>query len=552
MANLNKLLVHVPSDLCDGFKTKYVNGTDRSYDNKVVFLEDTQEIFTQGKLYGTNVKAFDNLKKLIGEIPSGADSKDIVHYISEAIGKADHIHSVSKKSDETLIDVTTSNKAVTINSTTALTKAVSNANSAMQSVSVLGKELNKTTNSISVAEAKTALGLGTAAYKNVGDFDASGAAAKVKRDVIGVKGNDKGADTIYGAKAYADNAASVAAAGVVAKLPVVTNGSGIVVTPNTDSNGKTTYTVSTSAEVFHYKGNKLTKAELPSTGNTTGDVWSVGPEDTAGSTLYAWDGNEWINIGGANGITGVDTTPSSGVELAKNTNGTVKVNVTPGSIANGNGSVVTGGAVYSAISEAEGRCDPKGTAKGLIDKLGGSKTSSNGTYVNVTVTTSKGEVSGVTVSETANLTSAITKANSAMQSVTILGHTISNGGEVTVEQAKTDLGLGSAAYQNSTAFDAAGTAKGLIDKLGGSKTSSNGTYVNVTVTTSKGEVSGVTVSETANLTSAITNANNAVQTINGDSSYLIATKTGTTVKLDLDETEVFNYVSNNIWETYSA
>ena len=521
MANLNKILVHVPSNLCDGFKTKYVNGADRSYDSKVVFLEKTQEIFTQGKIYGTNIQDFNALKTLVGTIPAGATSTNIVDYISEMISKADHVHSVSKKSGETLIEVTTSDKAVTINSTNALSTAVSNANSAIQSVSVLGKELNKTTNSITAEEAKTALGLGSAAYKNENDFDAAGAA-------------------------------STAAAGVVAKLPVVTNGSGITVTPSTDENGKTTYTVSTSTEVFHYKGNKLTLAELPASGNTTGDVWSVGPADAVGSTLYAWDGDEWINIGGANGITGVDTTASSGVALAKNSDGTVKVNVTPGSIASGNSSVVTGGAVYTAISEAEARCDAKGTAQGLINALGGSKNSTNGTYVNVTVTTSKGEVSGVTVSETESLTSAIAKANSAMQSATILGQEISNGGSVTVDQAKTALGLGSAAYKNSTEFDAAGTAQGLINNLGGSATSSNGTYVNVKVDTSKGQASAVTVTETDALKNAVANANNAVQTISGDSPYLSAAKTGTEVALNLDETEVFNYVVNNIWETYSA
>lgn len=329
--NINKLLVHVPSNLCDGFKTKYVTATtnrNTSYDNKVVFLEKTQEIFTKGKLYGTNIGDFNDLKALIGTIPSGATSTNIIDYINEKINSADHIHSVSKKSGETLIDVATSNKVVTVNSTSALTTAVSNANSAMQSVSFLGKTLNKTINSITVEETKTALGLGSAAYKNTSDFDAAGAA-------------------------------STAAAGVVAKLPVVTNGSGITVTPTTDGNGKTTYTISTSAEVFHYKGNKLTLAELPASGNTTGDVWSVGPADAKGSTLYAWDGDEWINIGGANGITGVDTTASSGVALAKNTNGTVKVNVTPGSIASGNGSVVTGGAVYTAIAAAEERSDAK-------------------------------------------------------------------------------------------------------------------------------------------------------------------------------------------------
>lgn len=456
MANLNKLLVHVPSALCDGFKTKYVTGTDRSYDSKVVFLEKTQEIFTHGKIYGTNIQDFNALKALVGTIPSGATSTNVVDYITELINGADHIHSVSKKSGETLVEVTTANKAVTINSTTTLTTAVSNANSAVQSVSVLGKTLNKTTNSITADEAKTALGLGTAAYKPDTAFDAAGAASAVQEAVIGAKGDDKGANTIFGAKAYADDAATTAATGVVNKLPVVTNGSGITVTPSTDGNGKTTYTVSTSAEVFHYKGNKTTLASLPSTGNTTGDVWSVGPENAQGSTLYAWDGDEWINIGGANGVTGVDATASYGVALAKNADGTVKVNVTPGTIDSGNGSVVTGGAVYTAIKDAEGRCDAKGTAQNLI-----------------------------------------------------------NG-------------------------------------LAGSATSTNGTYVNVTVTTSKGQASAVTVTESTTLTTAVTNANNAVQTVNGDSPYITSSKSGSTVTLNLDETEVFNYVVSNIWETYSA
>ena len=519
MANLNKLLVHVPSNLCDGFKTKYVNGTDRSYDNKVVFLEKTQEIFTKGKLYGTNIGDFNDLKALVGTIPSGATSTNVVNYISEMISKADHIHSVSKKSDEKLIEVTTSDKAVIVNSTNDLKSAVSKANSAVQSVSVLGKTLNNTTNSLTVKEAKEKLGLGSAAYEDKSAFDAAGAA-----------------DT--------------AAAGVVAKLPVVTNGSGITVTPSTDGNGKTTYTVSTSAEVFHYKGNKLALAELPASGNTTGDVWSVGPADAQGSTLYAWDGDEWINIGGPNGVTGVDTTSSYGVALAKNPDGTVKVNVTPGSVASGNGSVVTGGAVYTEISEAEKRCNT--AAQGLINNLGGSAKSSNGSYVNVTVTTSKGQVSGVTVSETEKLKSAIGKANSAMQSATILGHTISNGGSVTVEQAKEDLGLGGAAYKEISYFDTAGTAQRLINALGGTATSKNGSYVNVKVDTSKGQVSAVTVTETNALKTAVSNANSAVQTITGDSPYLSATKSGTSVALNLDETEVFNYVANNIWETYSA
>ena len=551
MATLNKILVHVPSNLCDVFKTKYVTATtnrDTSYDNKVVFLEKTQEIFTKGKLYGTNIRDFNDLKALVGTIPSGATSTNIIDYINEKINGADHIHSVSKKSGETLIDVATSNKAVTVNSTSALTTAVSNANSAVQSVSVLGKTLNKTTNSITVAEAKTALGLGTAAYENKSAFDAAGAA-------------------------------STAAAGVEAKLPVVTNGSGITVTPTTDGNGKTTYKVSTSAEVFHYKGNKTALSELPSTGNTTGDVWSVGPADAVGSTLYAWDGDEWINIGGANGITGVDTTSSKGVALAKNANGTVKVNVTPGSVASGNDSVVTGGAVYTAIAAAEGRCDAKGTAQGLINALGGSATSSNGNYVNVTVNTSKGQVSGVTVSETNALENAVSNANSALQHVKVLGKILMKSDDelyngITVEEAKTALNLGTAASFDSSYFVFADDIEYTA--------SYSSKFINSYITTKNGKVIRVKIVETYHLDNAYNTAYNAMFQANsahelasssydfaynayqkanniehyrnGDN-YLEFTPSSMTQGVTyilLNQDNVFNYVSDNIWENYTA
>ena len=47
-------------------------------------------------------------------------------------------------------------------------------------------------------------GLGSAAYKADTAFDAAGAAANVKTEVVGTEGDDKTAPTIYGAKAYAD------------------------------------------------------------------------------------------------------------------------------------------------------------------------------------------------------------------------------------------------------------------------------------------------------------------------------------------------------------
>ena len=458
MANLNKLLVHVPSDLCDGFKTKYVTATtnrNTSYDNKVVFLEKTQEIFTKGKLYGTTFKEFDDLKKLVGEIPKGATSKDIVHYISEAIGNANYIKSVKKKDGETLIGVDTDkiNKNVTIYSTQDLKDAVNKAKNAMQNVTILSYAISDG-GEVTVEQARNALGLGGAAYKSEDYFATPSYVETTYNKVIGKNTDTKTAYTIYGTRAYAEYVASEAAQGVVAKLPGVKEGVGIRVSSNT-VNGKTTYTVSTSASVWHYKGNKTTKEQLPTTGNTTGDVWSVGPADAAGSTLYAWDGDEWINIGGPNGVTDVDTeTVSYGVGLGKNQDGTVKPVVTLGEVQDGNLKVITGGTAYTAIFEAKKACN---------------------SYVNT-----------------------------------------------------------------------------YVGNLNNSYTSKNGTYVHVKVDTKSGNVSYVGVTETNALKTAVTNANSAVQKIDGDSPYLSATKKGTTVKLDLDETEVFNYVSNNIWETYSA
>lgn len=45
--------------------------------------------------------------------------------------------------------------------------------------------------------------------------------------------------------------------------------------------------------VFRYKGAKASSSELPSTGNSTGDVWYV----TANDAEYVWKGSEWEEFG---------------------------------------------------------------------------------------------------------------------------------------------------------------------------------------------------------------------------------------------------------------
>lgn len=54
-----------------------------------------------------------------------------------------------------------------------------------------------------------------------------------------------------------------------------------------------TYVSNLVAGVLHYKGTKSTVADLPTSGNTTGDVWHV----TQNGSEWAWDGSTWQELG---------------------------------------------------------------------------------------------------------------------------------------------------------------------------------------------------------------------------------------------------------------
>lgn len=80
-----------------------------------------------------------------------------------------------------------------------------------------------------------------------------------------------------------------------------------VATPTADSHAATKKYVDTAvASVYKVKGTKATKADLPTTGNTTGDVWNVtAASGTLGSsdyvpagTNYVWTGSAWDALGG--------------------------------------------------------------------------------------------------------------------------------------------------------------------------------------------------------------------------------------------------------------
>lgn len=94
---LNKLFVFVYTSDCESFRSIYIEpieGVERKtdYDNKIVFLEDNQELFTQGKIYGiNNVEALNLLAQYVGEIPSTSKSTNIINYINEVYSSISNI-----------------------------------------------------------------------------------------------------------------------------------------------------------------------------------------------------------------------------------------------------------------------------------------------------------------------------------------------------------------------------------------------------------------------------------------------------------------------------
>lgn len=104
---------------------------------------------------------------------------------------------------------TTDKKKINVAATTALTGAVAKANSALQAADITtGSDKGK----ISVKGTDVAVnGLGSAAFENKSAFDESGAAATAKSEVIGTAADTASADTIHGAKKYADDAVAAAA-----------------------------------------------------------------------------------------------------------------------------------------------------------------------------------------------------------------------------------------------------------------------------------------------------------------------------------------------------
>ena len=327
--DLKKLFVYVPAASEATFTTSVINvpAEAAKYANKIVFLESSHRIWVKEKFYGTDpsdMKAvWTALGIEAGTTPSGEYTVGEQKF--SYANFAQWIDALKSYADAKIA----AEKAEVVSAYEAADSAIISGYQGADSAII-------------------------SAYKAAdAALEASYTAFKNKVGAI---------DSLTGTlKEYIDkNDAS-------ARTEVAVSGSGISVAKTAGTDGHDIYTITADQSIWEFMGAAwaadvasvatVLDAKYPAaraTGKEAGDVWSVGiggaEADPDTTILYAWDGSAWVQIGSAQGVSGVDTTPSHGVNLT-NTASVVGVTVTPGAITDGNDSVVTGGAVFNAIAE---------------------------------------------------------------------------------------------------------------------------------------------------------------------------------------------------------
>lgn len=183
-------------------------------------------------------------------------------------------------------------------------------------------------------------------------------------------------------------------------------------------------TSSDIASVMIYKGTKTAVSALPSTGNTTGDVWHV----TADGSEYAWDGSAWQELGTAVDLSNYPTFADVPTSASSNTTGI--------SIADHSTTTITG--VQSSTTSVTGVQSSTTTASHV--KSGG-----NGSAPSLGTAFSIPNVTGATnVTVPIKATSATTVPIKATSATTV---PIKNASATTIPNV---TGVGSGSYTQGT------------------------------------------------------------------------------------------------------
>ena len=339
--------------------------------------------------------------------------------------------------------------------------------------------------------------------------------------ISGYQGADSAIISGYqGADSAIVTAYEAADAAIIAQLPAVAvEGSGLDLRVDTDEQtGKKTYTVIADQSIWEFMG-AATAADVASVAATlngkydgpsgtgegkihrnpeAGDVWAVTITETGNTILYACDSvsgatGTWTQIGSAQGISGVDTTKSHGIGLT-NTSSVVGISVEDGAIADGVTYFITGGTAYAKFEEVIAAYEAADEA--IITA-----------YQNAdeAIITAYEAADEAIISAYEDADEAIITAYEAADTAIITAYTAADSAIITAYQ-NADTAI-ITAYQNAD------------EAINAAKTKS--------VAANSADASYLTVDST-------NDANGYAYTIN------------------FNEQAMFNYVSDNIWETYSA
>ena len=270
------------------------------------------------------------------------------------------------------------------------------------------------------------------------------------------------------------------------------------------------------SSVYKVKGSVADLTALNAVANPEkGDVYNVVAaidNDHAAGINYVWNGDAWDELGGTidltnyvDGVTGGDAVANQFISAVSKSNGTLTFT---------HRAIAAADVPTLAISKISGLQD-------ALDAKVAKTTTVNGNALSGNITLDGADIvlTGMTAAATYTAPGATDTINSAIAKLTkgvadakaaagvtsfgtktgaiTLKAKGNTNGTVNLEMSDNELqasivGLGSAAFTASTAYDAAGKAQELINALAGSAEGTNN-GVKVSVTSSKGQVSGVTV-----------------------------------------------------------
>lgn len=330
--DLKKLFVYVPSASEDAFIANVIKTEEAAkYANKIVFLEKTLRIWAKGQYYGSNpadvAAVWTALGIDAGTVPSG----------NYTVGESSYSYTGFNQKFDAF-------------------KKYTDAKIAAEKAEVVASYEGADSEIIT-------------AYQKA-DADLTNAYTAFKDKV----GNIDSLDGTLLAYINKQDAS--------ARTEVNVSGSGLGIEKKQGTDGHDIYTITADQSIWEFCGtaeattfsdisyvnavlnDKYGEGEKKKRAHAeVGDVWAVTASDTRKTVLYACsehtdgtdgnpDTNVWVPIGAAEGIVDVNTLEKHGVALTKS-GGIVGVSVTPGTIAENNGSVITGGTAYTAIKAAQ-------------------------------------------------------------------------------------------------------------------------------------------------------------------------------------------------------